>query len=137
MYILVISQIIHRDVKPDNLVFGKKGNYHSLTLVDFGLSKYLDDFPYIYPRCGTPGFVAPEVLNYRHPQKYGTNVDMFSAGCIFYKLLTGRSLFKGADADMVLKANKHCTFKLDLQPNDYITQTSLVSCIINQQELLK
>ncbi|EGR33108.1 protein kinase domain protein [Ichthyophthirius multifiliis] len=57
------KNIMHRDIKPENLLFGKKGNQNVLKIVDFGLATYADEIPYIFPKCGTPGFVAPEIAN--------------------------------------------------------------------------
>ena len=34
-----------------------------LKIVDFGLAAFIDEVPYIFPKCGTPGFVAPEIAN--------------------------------------------------------------------------
>ncbi|CAD8047209.1 unnamed protein product [Paramecium sonneborni] len=124
--ILHSHNIIHRDLKPDNLMFARKNDHSSLVLVDFGLatSELVDK--YLFPKCGTPGFVAPEVLNLRGDSKYNCKVDIFSAGCIFYKLITGRSLFLGSNFDDVLRSNRHCQFDLDL-PLDgtYITDQSI------------
>lgn len=48
----------------------------------------------MFPKCGTPGFVAPEILHLKdRTYKYSPVCDIFSAGVIFYKLLTGRQLF--------------------------------------------
>lgn len=63
-------------------------------MVDFGLATELTVDKYIFleiryefPKCGTPGYVAPEVLNLMDKTaKYGTPCDIFSVGCIFYKL---------------------------------------------------
>ncbi|CAD8136175.1 unnamed protein product [Paramecium octaurelia] len=124
--ILHSHRIIHRDLKPDNLMFSRKNDYTSLVLVDFGLatSELLDK--YLFPKCGTPGYVAPEILSTRSDQRYNCKVDIFSAGCIFYKLLTGHSLFMGSNFDEVLNSNKTCYIDLDL-PIDgkYITEQSL------------
>ncbi|CAD8142915.1 unnamed protein product [Paramecium octaurelia] len=124
--ILHSHRIIHRDLKPDNLMFSRKNDYTSLVLVDFGLatSELLDK--YLFPKCGTPGYVAPEVLISRSDLRYNCKVDIFSAGCIFYKLLTGHSLFIGQNFDEVLKSNKMCQIDLDL-PIDgvYITEQSI------------
>jgi serine/threonine protein kinase len=46
--------------KPENILFHIKGDNTSLKLADFGLSTFVNDIPYLYPKCGTPGFVAPE-----------------------------------------------------------------------------
>ncbi|CAD8076675.1 unnamed protein product [Paramecium sonneborni] len=124
--ILHSHRIIHRDLKPDNLMFSKKNDYTSLVLVDFGLatSELLEK--YLFPKCGTPGYVAPEILSTRSERRYNCKVDIFSAGCIFYKLLTGHSLFFGQNFDEVLKSNKTCQIDLDL-PIDgiYITEQSI------------
>lgn len=55
--------LMHRDLKPENLLFLHKEDLNSLKIADFGLAQSVDEHPYIYPKCGTPGFVAPEVLN--------------------------------------------------------------------------
>ncbi|CAD8080003.1 unnamed protein product [Paramecium primaurelia] len=120
------NKIIHRDLKPDNLMFAKKNDYSSLVLVDFGLAtlEHLDKF--LFPKCGTPGYVAPEVLNLNSENKYTTKVDIFSSGCILYKLLTGKSIFGGKTFDDVLRANKKCFIDLDLPPDHiYLTDLSL------------
>ncbi|CAD8099490.1 unnamed protein product [Paramecium sonneborni] len=125
------NKIIHRDLKPDNLMFAKKNDYTSLVLVDFGLAtfEHLDKF--LFPKCGTPGYVAPEVLNLHFENKYTTKVDIFSSGCILYKLLTGRSIFGGKTFDDVLRANKKCFIDLDL-PLDHVYLTDLSLNLLNQ-----
>jgi serine/threonine protein kinase len=57
------KNIMHRDIKPENLLFAKKGVTSELKIVDFGLAAFVGDAPYIFPKCGTPGFVAPEIAN--------------------------------------------------------------------------
>lgn len=54
---------MHRDIKPENILFSKTNNKITLKIVDFGLAAYVYDEPYIFPKCGTPGFVAPEIAN--------------------------------------------------------------------------
>lgn len=55
--------VMHRDIKPENILFRKKGELESLCLGDFGLADiYKKDGKYLFTRCGTPGFVAPELL---------------------------------------------------------------------------
>ena len=76
---------MHRDLKPENIMF--KDGYHSLKIVDFGLATPINVGKYIYPKCGTPGYVAPEVANLKDlSHKYDRVCDIFSVGCIFYKL---------------------------------------------------
>jgi len=55
-------RIIHRDLKPENIMF-KKQDSLDLGICDFGLATYADEKAYLFVRCGTPGYVAPEIIN--------------------------------------------------------------------------
>ena len=59
-----------------------------LKIVDFGLATKFDIDEYLFKRCGTPGFVAPEVMNAPSSGSvhYNPKCDVFSAGVIFYLL---------------------------------------------------
>ncbi len=54
--------------------------------MDFGLASFVNVDQYLYKRCGTPGFVSPEVINVEGNQKYNEKADVFSAGIIFHLL---------------------------------------------------
>jgi calcium-dependent protein kinase len=90
---------MHRDLKPENIMF----RYHSFSnaetyepvIVDFGLAANCDIVPYLFFRCGTPGFVAPEIIKTQQHEKYTSACDMFSVGCIFHLLLANQPLFPG------------------------------------------
>ncbi|CAD8072470.1 unnamed protein product [Paramecium sonneborni] len=119
-------KIIHRDLKPENLMFKKKGDFSSLILVDFGLATYESLEMWFFPKCGTPGYVAPEIFTIKPSNQYSTKVDIFSCGCIFYKLLTGNNIFQGQTVDEVFRQNKKCLieFNLPLDQN-YVTEYSI------------
>ncbi|CAD8074072.1 unnamed protein product [Paramecium sonneborni] len=120
--ILHENNIIHRDLKPDNIMFREQDSYDTLIIVDFGLSTFTDVSKYQFPKCGTPGYVAPEILNLiDREQKYDKVCDIFSCGCIFYKLLFGHSLFFGNTFNEVLAQNKKCNFILDGREMDIIS----------------
>jgi serine/threonine protein kinase len=53
----------------------------------------------LFERCGTPCYVAPEILR---GEGYTTNCDIFSLGSLLFNLLTGRFLFKGANKIEIL-----------------------------------
>ena len=52
--------IVHRDIKPENIIVSE--TLESIKIVDFGLATDINEPKYIFVRCGTPGFVAPEIL---------------------------------------------------------------------------
>ena len=57
------KRIMHRDIKPENIIIKKKdGDISDIILADFGLSEHLDKKNFLFKRCGTPGYVAPEIL---------------------------------------------------------------------------
>jgi serine/threonine protein kinase len=82
------KNIMHRDLKPENIILKNKDDLTNICLVDFGLASKVDAKEYIFKRCGTPGFVAPEIINASSDDniKFSTKVDVFSAGIIFYLL---------------------------------------------------
>ena len=64
-------------------------------------------------RCGTPGFVAPEVINIKDMKtRYDAICDMFSLGTIFHLLLVGEPLFKSQKNDALVKENRTCDYDL-------------------------
>lgn len=109
---------MHRDLKPENLLLRNEGDYFDIVIADFGLAAFKseENSKILFKRCGTPGFVAPEVLLYKDGQEgfYDEKCDVFSAGVIFYLLLTGRKLFAGADYKQILRANKACQIDFQL-----------------------
>lgn len=98
------KNIMHRDVKPDNILFKtpeflEKKN--QIILADFGLACSNDVPKYLYHTCGTPGFVAPEILQNTDSKSssghYSVKCDLFSVGITLYVMLTGRLPYEGTD----------------------------------------
>jgi len=85
------NMIAHRDLKPENLLL-KQGDDTHVMISDFGLSKVLGDSSMAFTACGTPYYVAPEVLT---GGGYGKEVDLWSIGVITYFLLAGFPPFMG------------------------------------------
>lgn len=88
-----MKMLIYQNVstKPENILFKVKDNLESICLTDFGLADYYKpEGKYLYTRCGTPGYVAPEVLQ---DKIYDFKVDVFSVGIIMYMTLTGSNPF--------------------------------------------
>lgn len=83
------KNLMHRDLKPENILFRNSNEIKedSICVVDFGLSTFVDEAEYLFVRCGTPGFVAPEVINLKDlTKKYDKICDIFSIGVIFHIL---------------------------------------------------
>jgi serine/threonine protein kinase len=92
---LAARRIIHRDLKPENIMF-KNLQSLNLGICDFGLATYADEEKYLFVRCGTPGFVAPEIINIKDMSTKSEPIsDVFSAGIIFHYILLGKSIFPG------------------------------------------
>jgi len=111
---------MHRDLKPENMILADKGDLlkTTLKLVDFGLSSFCDKNPYLFNRCGTPGFVAPEIIKSSGMEHHSfqPKVDVFSAGIIFYTLLVGKSPFQANSFKKILNLNKASRINYSVSP---------------------
>ncbi len=77
-------RILHRDIRPSNILITKAGNQVKIT--DFGTSTLLDDAkPFATTRIGSPPYMAPEQFE----GKAVFASDLYSAGCLFYEMVTG------------------------------------------------
>lgn len=90
--------IIHRDIKPGNILIGYDG---SIKLTDFGIADLLshsseNDTGQV---VGTPGYVAPELLN---GQAFSARSDLFAMGVLLYRCATQTSPFKGRNLNQIL-----------------------------------
>ena len=142
-----IHRVLHRDLKPQNLLINREGSKlnnlltHScinfylligeLKLADFGLAR----------ACGIPvrsythevvtlWYRAPDVLLGSH--KYSTPVDIWSIGCIFAEMVTGSPLFTGTSEETQLDIIFRCLGTPDpsIYPGIDYTHSSLVNTLI-------
>jgi serine/threonine protein kinase/formylglycine-generating enzyme required for sulfatase activity len=83
------QQILHRDIKPQNLMYDKAGN---LRVMDFGIARDMTSSATTPPtRIGTPPYMSPELLK---GEPLTPASDIYSAGVMFYELLTGTRPFR-------------------------------------------
>lgn len=83
------KNIIHRDIKLDNILIDLN---NTIKICDFGVSKQIRTGEIISDQCGTPAYIAPEILRNNGYEGYG--VDIWSAGVVLYTMLTGTVPFK-------------------------------------------
>jgi len=100
------QKIAHRDLKPENLLL-KKGDDTEVMLSDFGLSRILGEESMASTACGTPYYVAPEVLL---AQGYREEVDMWSIGVITYFLLAGFPPFMAESLPEIVELIVKCDY---------------------------
>ncbi|KAI8369677.1 kinase-like domain-containing protein [Blakeslea trispora] len=105
------EDIVHRDIKPENLLFKTPDEDAQLLITDFGLSKLLKNHNQVLTTaCGTPGYVAPEVLL---GTGHGTPVDIWSVGVIMYTLLSGYTPFYGEDQNELFQCIMKGEYEFD------------------------
>lgn len=89
-------QIIHRDIKPDNILMNKD---FSPKIADFGISNIYKEGEKIKDTGGTPMYLAPEVIE--EEGKIGYKTDIWSTGIVVYLLTFGETPFKGKDINQL------------------------------------
>lgn len=89
--------IIYRDLKPENIVLDALGH---IRLVDFGFARQLDVLGRCGSFCGSPFYIAPEMLA---SSQYGISADIWAIGVLIYELLVGSPPFTGRSANEVYR----------------------------------
>jgi len=109
--------VVHRDFKPENLLFTSKEDNAELKIADFGFARYIGEGVLQTP-CGSPAYVAPEIVK---EQYYNKAVDMWSIGVILYILLCGFPPFYHESTEKIFLQIKGGKFDF---PDPYWTKVS-------------
>lgn len=124
-------QIAHRDLKPDNMLvqLDPSTDELNLQLCDFGLAMCCPDGARLQTLCGTPMYMAPELLR-RAPHGYeGRRVDVWALGAVAYELLHARSPFRATHALELttnIRHGRHAPFRPRLHA---LYRTLIASCL--------
>ncbi|XP_025070161.1 death-associated protein kinase 2-like isoform X1 [Alligator sinensis] len=111
--------IAHFDLKPENVMLLEKDVPNpKIKIIDFGLAQKLEDGTTFKSLCGTPQYIAPEVINY---EPLSSATDMWSIGVITYILLSGMSPFQGETDAETLTNVVAGSYEFE---NKYFSQTS-------------
>jgi len=105
------KNVAHRDLKLENLLLTEKGKIDNIKIADFGLSKQQEAA--METICGSPQYVAPEILTAQQGVKYGKEVDLWSAGVILFMLLSGYPPFYDENEPMLFRKIQKAHFEFD------------------------
>jgi calcium/calmodulin-dependent protein kinase I len=115
------NNILHRDLKLENILMVKPDDDMEFRIADFGLA-IQDTAEGLKLRSGSPGYIAPEILENR---PYGKKVDVFSTGIVLYSLLTGKLPFYSPDIRATIELNARCELDFNTAELRQVTIESL------------
>ncbi|CAD7700435.1 unnamed protein product [Ostreobium quekettii] len=127
------KNVIHRDVKLENILLAFPDDLRNVKLTDFGLSKVCQNVT--GTRVGTPEYAAPDMYQSGdNRQFYGKSVDMWAAGVTLYCMLAGKQPFRGggADSEVMLQRIVHADYEFDGPLWDGISESAkdLISSLL-------
>ncbi|XP_036394775.1 death-associated protein kinase 2-like [Megalops cyprinoides] len=126
------KHIAHFDLKPENIMLSDKHVEHPhIKIIDFGLAQCLTPGEEYRSLCGTPQYIAPEVINY---EPLSISADMWSIGVITYIMLSGMSPFQGDTDEETLRNIVGMNYEFE---DLYFSQTSDMAKDFIQKLLLK
>ncbi|XP_064210096.1 serine/threonine-protein kinase ULK1a isoform X1 [Anguilla rostrata] len=126
MRVLHAKGIIHRDLKPQNILLSYSGSRKSnpnntrIKIADFGFARYLQNNMMAATLCGSPMYMAPEVIM---SQSYDAKADLWSIGTIVYQCLTGKAPFQASspqDLRLFYEKNKNLSPNIPRETSNHL-----------------
>jgi 5'-AMP-activated protein kinase catalytic alpha subunit len=113
------KKILHRDIKLDNILLDGKGR---VKIADFGVSKRVKSGEQMREQCGTPAYIAPEII--RDLGYSGFKADVWSAGVVLFAMLYGTVPFKANNMQdlhkLILKAKYNLKDDVSIESRDLL-----------------
>lgn len=119
------SGIVHRDIKPQNILLESKDSNRAIKVGDFGFAKRVHTPKSLTSRCGTPSYVAPEILK---NQPYDQSCDMWSVGVVLYVMLCGYTPFMEENQEKMFERIKLGDWKFNDDDWSHISKEA--KCLI-------
>ncbi|XP_040013041.1 serine/threonine-protein kinase ULK1 isoform X1 [Xiphias gladius] len=126
MRVLQTKGIIHRDLKPQNILLsyppGRKSHSNNtcIKIADFGFARYLQNNMMAATLCGSPMYMAPEVIM---SQNYDAKADLWSIGTIVFQCLTGKAPFQASspqDLRLFYEKNKNLSPNIPRETSSHL-----------------
>ncbi|XP_061116464.1 serine/threonine-protein kinase ULK1a isoform X2 [Conger conger] len=126
MRVLHAKGIIHRDLKPQNILLSYSGSRKSnpnntrIKIADFGFARYLQNNMMAATLCGSPMYMAPEVIM---SQNYDAKADLWSIGTIVFQCLTGKAPFQASspqDLRLFYEKNKNLSPNIPRETSSHL-----------------
>lgn len=136
------QNLIHRDIKPQNLLLctpahskeqfveNKYSGFWELPILkvaDFGFARYLPSTSMAETLCGSPLYMAPEILRY---EKYNAKADLWSVGAVIYEMTVGKPPFRASNHIELLKKIEKGNDEINF-PNHFEISQDLIRLICN------
>jgi len=126
-----LQSLVHRDLKPDNLLLSERTSKATLKIADFGFARYIQPHGGMADTvCGSPLYMAPEILKYR---KYDAKADLWSVGAILFEMVVGKVPFTGQNQVQLL----HNIERSDARIPTRIAETLSPECVAVLRSLLR
>jgi len=112
------EKVIHRDIKPENILLDKDGH---VKLADFGWSNIMDNAAFRATFCGTPDYLAPEMIR---GEGHNESLDMWEMGVLLFEMTVGKSPFGSSSQEatcrLILRVELRFPSNLDPDAKDLI-----------------